>query len=275
MTQALDSELMRELIDNLNSCGCGKYVELPQIAVMGDTSSGKSSLLSALSGLEFPSSNELCTRCPTQIIMTKDDQFKTTVCLQRYQKTDEAEPELKELSDTNEIMHAIEKITKQLVDEGQVISDDCIVIRARGPNLPNLSVIDLPGIVRTVGDGEDKSMIPRVKALVERFMKQSRTIILAVIPANVDIHNNEILQAAEAVDPEGDRTIGIITKPDLVDEGAEFSVIELLQNQVRKLKLGYHAVVCRGQKALNAKKSIKDGIQLEKVFFEVITYGTQ
>jgi ABC-type lipoprotein export system ATPase subunit len=70
----LETEALRKLIDCLFSVGCSKYVELPMIAVMGDTSCGKSSLLSALSGIEFPSSEKLTTRCPTQIIMTNNKQ---------------------------------------------------------------------------------------------------------------------------------------------------------------------------------------------------------
>ena len=201
--EGLNSEVMRELVDKLNSMGCGRYVELPQIAVMGDTSS------------------------------SQDSGYITQ----------------EKLNSTTEIKSAIERITQQLVDEGQNISNDCIVINVRGPGVPNLTLIDLPGIVRTVGNGEDESMIPRIRALVDRYMSQKLTIILAVIPANVDIHNNEIVQAAQKVDPDGNRTIGIITKPDLVDKGAEESVIHLLNNEIRTLKLGYHMVVCRGQKA--------------------------
>ena len=89
----LESESLRKLIDNLQDAGCGKYVELPQIAVMGDTSCGKSSLLSALSGIEFPSSDKITTRCPTQIIMTNNSKevnasFTASVRLRRYGKQD-------------------------------------------------------------------------------------------------------------------------------------------------------------------------------------------
>jgi hypothetical protein len=72
-------------------------------------------------------------------------------------------------------------------------------------------------------------------------LNQSRTVILAVVPANVDIHNNEILTDAKKVDIDGSRTLAIITKPDMVDKGAEGSVLDLLQNKTKVLKLGYHA----------------------------------
>ncbi|ETM31766.1 hypothetical protein L914_20719, partial [Phytophthora nicotianae] len=68
----------RKLVDKLRDIGLGQYIELPQIAVMGDTSSGKSSLLSALSGVSFPSNDQLTTRCPTQLILTRADTFRGT-----------------------------------------------------------------------------------------------------------------------------------------------------------------------------------------------------
>ncbi|TPX66523.1 hypothetical protein CcCBS67573_g07799 [Chytriomyces confervae] len=110
-------------------------------------------------------------------------------------------------------------------------------------------------------------MIKRVRELVNRYLVQERTVILAVVPANVDMHNSEILQAAENADPSGDRTIAIITKPDLIDAGAEQAVLDLLYNRKKKLKYGYHTVKCRGQKDLNEGKSIKEGLQAEHKFF--------
>lgn len=89
-----------------------------------------------------------------------------------------------------------------------------------------------------------------------------------MIPANVDIHNVEILKNAQDVDPMGDRTVGIITKPDLVDKGAEQAAIDLLGNQTIKLKLGYHVVKGRGQKDLNENKTIAEGIDNESVYFD-------
>ncbi|KAI9349172.1 interferon-induced GTP-binding protein Mx [Obelidium mucronatum] len=238
----------RGLIDRLRSLGLDKYVELPQIATMGDTSSGKSSVLSAISGIQFPSNSELTTRCPTQLALDINyaPAFHGTV---------------------HEIEHEILRLTKKLVEEGQVISDDIISIEVYGPTYPDLTLLDLPGLVRTVADGESKSIIKRVRDLVDRHLKQERTIILAVVPANVDIHNTEILQAAEEADVDGLRTISIITKPDLIDPGAEKAVIDLLMNRKKELKLGYHAVRCRGQKDLNEGVSISDGIELEKEFF--------
>ncbi|KAI8827296.1 P-loop containing nucleoside triphosphate hydrolase protein [Chytriomyces cf. hyalinus JEL632] len=234
---------------------------------MGDTSSGKSSLLSAISGIEFPSSDLLTTRCPTQLILTKATTFSGSVRLVRFVADGSLSEKAKALESADDIASEIQALTLQIQEEGQQISDDAIVITVSGPQFPNLTLTDLPGIIRTVGDGEDKTMIKRVRELVERYLVQERTVILAVVPANVDMHNSEILQAAENADPSGDRTIAIITKPDLIDAGAEQAVLDLLHNRKKKLKYGYHTVKCRGQKDLKAGKSIKEGLQAEQKFF--------
>ncbi|KAE8877356.1 hypothetical protein PF005_g11301 [Phytophthora fragariae] len=261
----------RKLVDKFRDIGLGQYIELPQIAVMGDTSSGKSSLLSALSGVSFPSSDQLTTRCPTQLVLTRADKFRGTVRLVRFQSgssdaSDEGE-EKQDLHRLEDVPDAITKLTQKLIDEGQYISDDQIVIEMCGPDLPNLTLTDLPGLVRTVGDHEDQSIIPRVRQMVDRYMQQERTVIIAVVPANVDMHNTEILQAAQEADPNGTRTIAVVTKVDLVDAGAELAVHELLLNKKKRMHLGYHAVKCRSQRELNKHTSIEKGVANELAFF--------
>ncbi|KAF1783043.1 Dynamin-type guanine nucleotide-binding (G) domain [Phytophthora cactorum] len=95
--------------------------------------------------------------------------------------------------------------------------------------------------------------------MVDRYMKQERTVIIAVVPANVDMHNTEILQAAQEADPNGTRTIAVVTKVDLVDAGAELAVHELLLNKKKKMHLGYHAVKCRSQRELTKGTNIEKG----------------
>ncbi|KAG3230167.1 hypothetical protein PI124_g24734, partial [Phytophthora idaei] len=126
-------------------------------------------------------------------------------------------------------------------DEGQYISDDQIVIEMCGPELPNLTLTDLPGL--------------------------ERTVIIAVVPANVDMHNTEILQAAQEADPNGTRTIAVVTKVDLVDAGAELAVHELLLDKKRKMRLGCRAVKCRSQRELTKGTSIEKGLANEMTFF--------
>jgi interferon-induced GTP-binding protein Mx1 len=134
----------------------------------------------------------------------------------------------------------IEELTNVLCDgRGQVFSMDSIVVRVESPGSPDLTVIDLPGIVRTATAGQDPSVIGQVNALIARYLKQDRTIVLAVVPANQDIATIDILERARVVDPEGVRTVGVLTKPDLVGPGSEGEVLAVLRNERKPLKLGY------------------------------------
>lgn len=127
-------------------------------------------------------------------------------------------------------------------------SNNVLRIELCGPDKSNLSVIDVPGIFRTPTEGlTTKDDITLVRGMVRQYIENSRTIILAVVPANVDIATQEILNLAAEVDPSGQRTLGVLTKPDLVDKGAEHDIMDLVRGKRNKLKLGYCIVRNRGQ----------------------------
>jgi len=90
--------------------------------------------------------------------------------------------------------------------------------------------VDLPGIIRTTTEGQSESVMLDVNDMIEKYLKQERTICLAVVPANVDVATVDILERAKKYDPEGVRTIGVITKPDTVSEGGEDEVVAVLKN---------------------------------------------
>lgn len=149
-------------------------------------------------------------------------------------------------------------------DSQSTFSDDVFRIELCGPEKSHLSVIDVPGIFRTITEGmtteEDKSM---VKGMVHRYIENPRTIILAVVPANVDIATTEILDIAPKVDQPGQRTLGILTKLDLVEDGAEQDVLDLMRGKKMKLKLGFVAVRNRGQKERNATLADRHSVESE------------
>ena len=145
-------------------------------------------------------------------------------------------------------------------------SDDILKIELSGPSRQHLSIIDVPGIFRTPTFGvttkEDMTLVQR---MVKSYIKDSRTIILAVIPAPVDIATQEILSMAEEADPLGQRTLGVLTKPDLVDRGGEEHVMDLVRGTKNKLNLGYCMVRNRGQQ--DRSLSTTDRHEKEKQFF--------
>ena len=154
------------------------------------------------------------------------------------------------------------------VDGQSTFSEDVFRIELCGPTKSHLSVIDVPGIFRSTTEGltteEDKAL---VKGMVRRYIENPRTIILAVLAANVDIATTEILDMAAKVDPSGQRTLGILTKPDIVDKGAEQDITDLVRGKKNKLKLGYCVVRNRGKKERDV--SIAERHRVESEFFKM------
>ncbi|KAF5963044.1 dynamin family [Fusarium coicis] len=130
----------------------------------------------------------------------------------------------------------------------KTFTEDVLKIERCGPDEDYLTVIDVPGIFRITTQGvttdSDRQLVER---MVKNYIRDSRTVILAVLPCNVDIATQEILAFAEEVDPTGERTLGILTKPDLLKErSAKAVVCDLVLGKRRALTLGYHVVRSRG-----------------------------
>ena len=145
-------------------------------------------------------------------------------------------------------------------------SEDLLSIELCGPDKQNLSIIDIPGIFRTPTEGvttvDDMALVRRI---MYRHIKDERTIILAVIPSNMDIATQEILSIAKDLDPNGVRTLGVLTKPDLIDNGGEESVMSLVEGKRNPLRLGYCIVRNRGQSELSSDPDAR--AMKEKDFF--------
>lgn len=235
-----------DLIDELRAMGIEQDLPLPQIAVMGDQSSGKSSVLEALSGIPFPRGTGLVTRCPCQLVMKRAKEWKGHIGVLRRdgETSDLGGP----VSSVAELSAAIQRVTEALCGPGGQFSSDSIVVHIQASNVPDLTLVDLPGIVRTTTAGQDSAVLAEVNRMIEFYLEQERTIVLAIVPANQDVATVDILERAMAVDPAGERTIGVLTKPDLVGEGAEDEVVAVLKNQRKPLKLGYVMVKNRSAK---------------------------
>ena len=147
-----------------------------------------------------------------------------------------------------------------------VFSSDILRLEIAGPKEDHLSVIDVPGIFkRTTSGVTTKSDMEMVERIVYGYMKNPRSVILTVVSANVDIATQEILEKAEEVDPEGIRTLGVLTKPDLVDKGAEKNVIDLVEGRKHQLRLGWHVLRNASQAELDKRTADRD--VTERTFF--------
>lgn len=133
-----------------------------------------------------------------------------------------------------------------------------------GPEEDNLSIIDVPGIFKNTTAGlTTKQDMEMVKDMVLGYMRNPRSIMLTVVPANVDIATQEILEMARECDPQGIRTLGVFTKPDLVDKGAEDKIIDLIEGKTHSLALGWTVVRNAGQQQLLDHSSDRDLVEVK------------
>ncbi|KAF2230737.1 dynamin GTPase [Viridothelium virens] len=263
---SLADPALLEKIDKLFACNVGEHIDLPQLVVIGDQSSGKSSVLEGLTALPFPRDSGLCTRFATQITFRRAKVESANVSIIA---SADASPEHEEKVkgwqvhvpklDKNafaDIMSQVPSVMGLPADKNDTsstgtFSSDVLRLEIHGPKEDHLSVIDVPGIFKNTTPGlTTKKDILMVREMVQEYMKNPRSVMIAVVPANVDIATQEILEMAREVDPEGQRTIGVFTKPDLVDRGAEDNVIDLLQGKGPNGKLGWSMVRNPGQQEL-------------------------
>ncbi|KAL2081403.1 hypothetical protein ACEWY4_023256 [Coilia grayii] len=252
-----------DLVDSLRSLGVEQDLALPAIAVIGDQSSGKSSVLEALSGVALPRGTGIVTRCPLVLklksVTTAGTAWYGALSYQKHFKV--------ELKNPAEVGDAVIRAQNVVAGEGKGISHEMITLEIHATNVPDLTLIDLPGIARVATGNQSHNIEEQIKTLIETFIKKQETITLVVVPANVDIATTEALKMAKKVDPEGQRTLGILTKPDLVDKGAEEGVVSIINNKVITLKKGYMLVKCRGQQDINDKMPLAKALEKERKFF--------
>lgn len=149
----------------------------------------------------------------------------------------------------------------------QTFSAHILKIEVSGPDQEHLTVIDVPGIFRVPDPPftTDADVI-LVKEVVKSYMRDARTIILAIIPSNVDISTQEVLKMVEEADPDGSRTMGVLTKPDLITENATQDVlIELIMGKRNQLQLGYFVV--KNRNADDRSSTITERLDQEEAFF--------
>lgn len=236
-----------DAVDQMRRDGIEQDIPIPQIAVMGDQSSGKSSVLEALSGIPFPRGSGLVTRCVTQITMSEGPAWCAVVQAG-------GEKQVIDESQKDSIGELIRVLTDKLCGKDTFGSADKIIeIQVTAPDAPNLTLIDLPGIVRNASD----DICQNVDSMLEKFLQQPRTVVLAVIPCTVDIETVDILNRAKRVDPNGERTVGVFTMPDLINPGGEDQVLNVLHNKTHMLHHGYYMLKNRSQKELEEGADVR------------------
>jgi len=237
-------------------------INLPRIAVLGQQSSGKSSVLESIVGIDFlPRGSGVCTRRPLELRLVHESTPSTTP----YAVFGEVPG--KKFTDFDEVRKTIEKLTDKVAGANKGIVDNPITLTIHAHTCPDLTVIDLPGVTRIPLQGSDQSEdIEKItKGMALRYVKDPRTIILCVIPANADMTTSDGLQMAKQVDPKGVRTIGVITKIDIMDKGTNAK--NMIMGHEVPLRLGYVGVKNRNQQDINTNKRVFAALDEEKIYF--------
>ncbi|CCH62569.1 hypothetical protein TBLA_0H02850 [Henningerozyma blattae CBS 6284] len=167
--------------------------------------------------------------------------------------------------DFEEVRKEIEEETQRIAGSNKSISNLPINLKIHSPYVLNLTLVDLPGITKVPIGEQPPDIEKQIKNLILEYIASPNCIILAVSPANVDLVNSESLKLAREVDPQGKRTIGVITKLDLMDSGT--NALDILSGKLYPLKLGFVGVVNRSQQDITLNKSVRESLENEENYF--------
>ncbi|XP_035900459.1 dynamin isoform X6 [Anopheles stephensi] len=248
--------IVNKLQDAFTQMGVHMQLDLPQIAVVGGQSAGKSSVLENFVGRDFlPRGSGIVTRRPLILqLINGTVEFGEFL----HQKG-------KKFSNFEEIRQEIEAETDRITGSNKGISNIPINLRVYSPHVLNLTLIDLPGLTKVPIGDQPADIENQIKGMIFQFIRKETCLILAVTPANTDLANSDALKLAKEVDPQGVRTIGVITKLDLMDEGTDAR--DILENKLLPLRRGYIGVVNRSQKDIEGRKDIHAALAAERKFF--------
>lgn len=253
--------VINKLQDVFTSVG-RESIELPQIAVIGTQSTGKSSVLENIVGKDFlPRGSGIVTRRPLilQLVHISELEAGGSWGWGKFLHTGDDKFE-----DFCAIRDEIGNETDRCAGENKGISDEPIRLRIFSPHVLNLTLIDLPGITRVPVGDQPEDIEVQIRQMLVEYIKNPKCIILAVHPANTDLATSEALKLAREIDPNGNRTLVVCTKLDLMDHGTD--AIDLITGKVIPVKLGIIGVVNRSQQDITDSKSIEASLKDEQVF---------
>uniref|UniRef100_A0A8C4GF91 Interferon-induced GTP-binding protein Mx n=1 Tax=Dicentrarchus labrax TaxID=13489 RepID=A0A8C4GF91_DICLA len=248
--------LVNRMQDAFSAIGQNANLDLPQIAVVGGQSAGKSSVLENFVGKDFlPRGSGIVTRRPLvlQLMNSPTEHAEFLHC------------KGKRFTDFDEVRQEIEAETDRITGANKGISPVPINLRVYSPHVLNLTLVDLPGMTKVPVGDQPADIEAQIREMLMQFVTKENCLMLAVSPANSDLANSDALKIAKEVDPQGMRTIGVITKLDLMDEGTDAK--DILENKLLPLRRGYIGVVNRSQKDIDGRKDINAAMAAERKFF--------
>ena len=254
-------KVINELQDVFSTVGTSPdSIKLPQIVVVGSQSAGKSSVLESIVRKNFlPRGGGIVTRRPLIIQITQDNlAVPSWACFLHN-------PD-KKYTDFNEVRDEIVAETDRICGNSKNILPDPITLKIYAADLPTLTLVDLPGIVKVPVGDQPENIEEQTINLVKSFVQNPNSIILAASPGNVDLANSEALKMARQVDPESNRTLAVITKADLMERTTENRLV--LEGKSIPVKLGIIGVINRSQAKIDEGQPIDECIKQEEMFFK-------
>ncbi|CAE6434362.1 unnamed protein product [Rhizoctonia solani] len=266
-----NAQRRRQLLEDLkilSSLGLSKELELPQLVCVGSQSAGKSSLIETLCRITLPRSSGTCTRCPIECRSKYVEQPWRGRVLLRMLPENDGDGDAKEIpfgdymSDPKEMEVRIAQAqlavlnsgtdpstflamdpTKVKTKGGSGFTNNSVVVDLAGDGLADLNFVDLPGIIVNVGEGGDTNDIPLVQNMVKSYISRKSTIILLVISCHADYENQGAGLIANECDPNGDRTVGVLTKPDRIETADEAKPwLDMITGKSNRLANGWYCV---------------------------------
>ncbi|KAI9758955.1 MAG: succinate dehydrogenase assembly factor 2 [Chaenotheca gracillima] len=276
---------LSQAIDRFRELKLEKHVALPQLVVAGNQSSGKSSLLESLTGVPFPKGYGLCTRYATEITLrgapNESIEFSVTTTTStpsdRKDRINKFGKQVRAKSDVGTFQSLLTELDwvfwgahsrsdENLAARG--FAQEMLKIEISGPQLKPLKFIDTPGLFSSESLKQTKDDAKTVNTLVENLIHPDRTIIVAVMDCRGNPETQSIFRLAANADPERHRTIGVLTKCDLLLESGEIAqVVKVAQNQVMQLSRGWFAVNNRSERDLKDQLSLSQTRRNEEKFF--------
>lgn len=264
--------VVNKLQDVFNTVG-SDAIQLPQIVVLGSQSSGKSSVIESLVGRTFlPRGTGIVTRRPLilQLVYTPLDDREHrsadsgTVGVEEWGRF--LHIKNKTFTDFDEIRNEIENETDRMAGSNKGICPEPISLKIYSTKVVNLTLVDLPGITKVPVGDQPEDIEAQIKDLLLKYIENPNSIILAVTAANTDMATSESLKMAKECDPDGRRTLAVLTKLDLMDAGTD--AIDILCGRVIPVKLGIIGVVNRSQQDINDKKAIEEQLRDEAAYLQ-------
>ncbi|CAF0759358.1 unnamed protein product [Adineta steineri] len=257
-----ESRSLLSAIDKMRELLHGEKITLPEIVVVGDQSVGKSSVLEAISGVQLPRAQNICTRCPLELRMKTTEDKEYAIIRGAVGSTTE-----KRFDDLTKIADEVTRLTVEIAGKGVNVSANPIYLTVyKRDILYDLTLIDLPGITRNALPGQAENIHQQILDLINKYIEPPTAIVLHVIPASVDFTTSESMKLAKVFDPSCERQLIGVSKIDKYDKG----IAEKLQGRglgSMELQLGCVAVLNRNQDEIDQNISFDEMKQREEQFF--------